>query len=107
MTAAMLEDPTPVEVWRTVAMDHELNGRQLEEGDVVVIAIERIAHQAINPPAGGPAPDPATLDVRPIFGGDRAPRDGRPGQEHACPGREAAMGLLAGMAWAVLETLPE
>ena len=105
MTAAMLDDPTPVEIWRTVAVDHELHGRQLEEGDVVVIAIERIAQQAVTPADGGPTPDFATLDVRPVFGGDRCPRDGRPGQEHACPGREVAMGLMAGMAWGILETL--
>ncbi|WP_339949531.1 hypothetical protein [uncultured Albimonas sp.] len=104
MTAAMLDDPTPVEIWRTVCVDHDLAGKRLEEGDVVVVAIERITQQAITP-ADGSTPDFESLDVRPVFGGDREPRDGRPGQEHACPGREVAMGLMAGMAWAVLETL--
>ncbi|MFY9513474.1 MAG: hypothetical protein WAQ05_21120, partial [Rubrivivax sp.] len=86
--------PSPELVWRTAASDERLGPLTLQAGDTVVLALVSATQQSL---AAGDD------DVYPVFGGNS--RLAHP-PTHACPGYDAAMGVLLGTLHALL-TLPQ
>jgi len=83
--------PSPELVWRTATRDHALAGCPVSEGEIVVVSVVSAAQQCL---AAGDADD------YPMFGGNRK---GPSAPTHACPGYEAAMGVMLGFIAALLE----
>lgn len=94
MIAAMQGEPMPPAIWRTALRDHMLGSIQVRAGDRLCINIDSATRE--DHAAG-------VSDPIPIFGGDRslaAP------PTHACPGYQAAMGVLLGTLAGMLEAGP-
>jgi len=87
---AMQLRPSPELIWRKATRGHSLGGKQVEPEDTIVVSVVSATQQCL---ADGKA------DVMPVFGGDRSPG----GPTHACPGYEAAMGVILGVLSALLE----
>lgn len=84
-------NPVPAEIWRTAIRDHALADTALGTGDRVTLSIESVTRADA---AAG------VIDPFPIFGGNRN-ADLHP--VHACPGYEAAMGIMLGIINGILE----
>ena len=91
LMTAMQKAPVPDAVWRTAVKDHALGipPISVRAGDVINISISSATRADL---AQG------TLDVSPIFGGIRT----KPHGTHACPGFQAAVGLLLGIISGIL-----
>lgn len=87
--------PTPELVWRTATADHMLGGTEVKAGSRVVVSLVSTGHQCL----AARNPEYAML-----FGGERGSKDA---PMHACPGREAAMGVMLGFIAALLEVKEE
>ncbi len=91
---AMQGNPVPDAVWRTAVRDHTLgtkNPVQVKAGDKVFVSIVSATREDL---------DAGVTDVFPVFGGDRKPT---PHPTHACPGYEAAIGVMLGFVNGLLE----
>lgn len=88
---AMQLRPSPELVWRTATRDHDLAGVAIAAGDKVVVSIVSAAQQCL---AAG------VDDDYMLFGGNKKGPDA---PTHACPGYEAAMGVMLGFISALLE----
>jgi hypothetical protein len=85
--------PTPDAVWRTAVKAHTLgtkNPVQVNPGDKIYISIIQAMQEDLC--AG-------ITDICPVFGGNR---HATPHPLHACPGIEAAMGVLLGITYGVV-----
>lgn len=87
LLAAMQRGPVPPVLHRTAVRPAQLGPVSVVPGDRVVVALGTVT-----------AEDPS--DVHVMFGGRYEDRD-KP--VHACPGRELAIGVMTGFAWALLE----
>lgn len=85
--------PSPEVVWRRATRPHDLGGVQVRADETVVVAIVSATHEQLEHDVD---------DITPIFGGVHAGPGGRP--THACPGYDAATGVLLGILTALLET---
>jgi Dyp-type peroxidase family len=90
MVQAMQLRPSPEVVWRTATRDGALGRSDVRQGDTVVLSIVSATQQRL---AEGVA------DLSPVFGGVREAG----GPTHACPGYEAAMGVLLGFITALMD----
>ena len=88
LIATMNFKPTPYQVWRRARADHRLGEVDVKPGDTVIVALGSATQQ-----------DPLRHHI--AFGGDRADPAGPP--PHACPGYGMAMGVMLGVAAAVLD----
>ncbi|MBB4842722.1 Dyp-type peroxidase family [Paucibacter oligotrophus] len=89
LIATMVGRPVPGMVWRTARKAHRLAGVEVQQGDTVIVGIASATQQ-----------DPRNHTL--MFGGDR--RDAvLPAPLHACSGYAMAMGVMLGVAAAVLE----
>ncbi|WP_394788054.1 Dyp-type peroxidase, partial [Rhodoferax sp.] len=88
--------PVPELIWRTAVRQHSLgadgDALQVEADEMLILGLVSATHQGIE--AGG---EP---DVSPVFGGRRDATAASP--THACPGYQAAIGVMAGLLYAVL-----
>lgn len=91
MIEAMQAEPMPPAIWRTATRDHMLGQIQVTTGDRLVIDIDSATQEDLT--AG-------IHDPIPIFGGDRSQN---PHPTHACPGYQAAMGVLLGILAGTME----
>jgi Dyp-type peroxidase family len=92
MREAMQFRPSPELIWRTVVRDRDAIGTvELSRGDRVVLSLTSASQEAF-----GNGSD----DVLAIFGGAR--RAGLP-PTHACPGYNAALGVMLGVLAAFLD----
>ena len=94
---AMMLRPMPEFIWRTALEDHALtttDGGMLgvRAGDRMVLGLVSATQQGL---------ENGVRDVRPVFGGDRW---ATPAPRHACPGRPSAMGVMAGVLSALVDT---
>lgn len=94
---AMMLRPMPEFIWRTALKAHVLatsdgDTFDVQADDRVVLGLVSATQQGL---------EQGARDVTPVFGGDRwaerAPR-------HACPGRPSAMGVIAGVLSAIVDT---
>ncbi|HEY1092147.1 MAG TPA: hypothetical protein VGE47_13725 [Burkholderiaceae bacterium] len=85
---AMQLRPVPELVWRRAAHEHHLGNERIHKGEQVIVGIVSASHEKLA--AGAP-------ELRQIFGGQPG------GNGHACPGYEAAMGILLGCYVGILE----
>lgn len=97
ITRAMMLRPMPEFIWRTVVHPHALEGTDgsvlaLDPGERVVLGLMSATHQGLQ--GGGE-------DLTPVFGGDRW---ADPAPRHACPGMHAALGVIAGVLSAIVDT---
>lgn len=88
---AMQLRPSPELLWRTAVHEHRLGPLTLQPGETVVLALVSATQQSL---AAGDD------DLYPIFGGDRSSSTA---PTHACPGYEAAIGVLLGCFTALLQ----
>ena len=88
MLLTLNQRPTPFQVYRLARADHRLGTVDIKAGDTVIAALGS-ATQA----------NPALHHV--AFGGDRVDPQGAP--PHACPGYGMGMGVMLGVAAALLE----
>lgn len=93
---AMQLRPSPELVWRRAARAHELDlgsaGKvRIEQDDMVVVSAVSATQQCL---AQGKS------NVFPVFGGNRSQA---PHPTHACPGYQAAMGVIAGVLAGLLD----
>jgi Dyp-type peroxidase family len=88
MLLTLNQRPTPFQVYRLARADHRLGTVDVKAGDTVIAALGS-ATQA----------NPALHHV--AFGGDRVDPQGAP--PHACPGYGMGMGVMLGVAAALLE----
>ncbi|MDN3918907.1 Dyp-type peroxidase [Roseateles violae] len=89
MVGTLVKMPTPAMVWRRARVAHRLAQVDLEVGDTLIVGIASATQQ--NPG-----------EHYAMFGGDR--RDAiQPAPLHACPGYAMAMGVMQGVAAALLE----
>ncbi len=100
---ALLRHPVPDMIWRTARHDHTLGpvplisaGRRVVLGLMSGTQAQWQARESCT--GGGATPSPADLSL--LFGGRRQAGTAHP--LHACPGYEAAMGLLLGMSAGLL-----
>jgi Dyp-type peroxidase family len=101
MVQTMQLRPSPELVWRTPTKAHELGNVEVNPGDRVVVSIVSAMQQRL---------EEGVADVYPVFGGQRkqADKPWGPGlPTHACPGYDAAMGVLLGMFTALLQVTDE
>ena len=70
------------------------NPVQAHPGDKIYISILRATQEDLRS---------GVSDVCPVFGGNRS---AAPDPTHACPGFEMAMGVLLGVVYGVVESLP-
>jgi Dyp-type peroxidase family len=91
LTRTMQLRPVPELVWRTARCAHTLGRVDVNAGDRIVVSIVSATQQNLLDD---------TYDLYPIFGGKRT-RDGAH-PTHACPGYEAAMGVMLGMLAALM-----
>ena len=82
---AMQRTLMPPRVWRIVAGDHELGGRCLRKGNTVDVNISMATNEDL---------ERGVTDVTAVFGGDRS---SSPHPTHACPGFQAALGIMLGV----------
>jgi len=90
---AMQLRPSPELIWRTAVAEHRIGDVTVRAGDKVVLALVSATQQSL---AAGDD------DVYPVFGGRRHNPDA-PAPTHACPGYDAAMGVLLGTFSALLD----
>lgn len=100
---SMLRHPVPDMIWRTARTAHALGARgvSVEKGRRVVLGLmsgTQVQWQARE--AGGAAAQAQPADLGLVFGGHRT--HGAPHPLHACPGYEAALGLLFGLSAGLL-----
>ncbi|MEL4177430.1 hypothetical protein [Roseateles sp. PN1] len=89
LLATMVGRPVPNMVWRTARKAHQLGLVEVQQGETLIVGIASATQQ--NP-----------REHYTMFGGDR--RDAvKPAPLHACPGYAMAMGVMMGVAAAVLE----
>ena len=94
MMQAMQAAPVPDAVWRTAVRDHTLgtqNPVAVKQGDKIYVSIVGATQEDLG--AG-------VADVMAVFGGDRKTM---PHPTHACPGYEAAIGIMLGFLNGLLE----
>ncbi len=104
---ALLRHPVPDMIWRTARTAHGLGGGSgaavpVAAGRRVVLGLmsgTQVQWQARE--AGGEAAQAQPADLSLVFGGQRPA--GAPHPLHACPGYEAAMGMLLGMSAGLLQ----
>ena len=107
LRTAMQLRPVPELVWRTVSKAHTLGEQNatnvhLLQGEQVVLALVSATHENIETAkeeTNSQYPD-GLPDVSPVFGGVRSHQNGSP--THACPGYDAAMGVLSGILGALI-----
>ncbi len=99
---ALMRHPVPDMIWRTARHDHALGpvpvvsaGRRVVLGLMSGTQAQWQAREA-----GGSAAQSCPADLSLLFGGRRQAGTAHP--LHACPGQEAAMGLLLGMSAGLL-----
>ena len=99
---ALLRHPVPDAIWRTARREHALGPvPRITEGRRLVLGLmsgTQVQWQARE--AGGLAAQSCPADLSLLFGGRRQAGGAHP--QHACPGQEAAMGLLLGMSAGLL-----
>lgn len=88
LVATLNYKPTPYQIWRRARADHRLGDVDVKTGDTLIVALGSATQQ-----------DPLRHHV--VFGGDRADPQGAP--PHACPGYGMGMGVMLGVAAAVLD----
>lgn len=88
LVATLNFKPTPYQIWRRARADHRLGEVDVKTGDTLIVALGSATQQ-----------DPLRHHV--VFGGDRADPQGAP--PHACPGYGMGMGVMLGVAAAVLD----
>lgn len=109
---ALLRHPVPDMIWRTARTAHGLGGGVDGDGGVAAVPVAagrrvvlglmsgtQVQWQARE--AGGEAAQAQPADLSLVFGGQRPA--GAPHPLHACPGYEAAMGMLLGMSAGLLQ----
>ncbi|MBB2485803.1 hypothetical protein H5407_11285 [Mitsuaria sp. WAJ17] len=99
---ALLRHPVPDAIWRTVRQAHALGPvAEVAEGRRVVLGLMSGTQvQWLAREAGGTTAQACPADLSLVFGGRR--QDGATHPLHACPGYEAALGLLLGMSAGLL-----
>jgi len=85
MLRAMQLRPAPDFIWRTATQAFAIGGVQVQQGEVLALSIQAATLEAAAS---------KTIDVFPIFGGDR---DAADAPMHACPGYRMALGTLLGV----------
>lgn len=88
MLLTLNQRPTPFQVYRLARADHRLGTVDIKAGDTVIAALGSATQS-----------NPALHHV--AFGGDRVDPQGAP--PHACPGYGMGMGVMLGVAAALLE----
>ena len=93
----MMLRPMPEFIWRTAVVEHVLNtadgtGFDVHVGDRVVLGLISATQQGL---------ERGERDVVPVFGGNRS---ASPAPRHACPGMQSAMGVIAGVLSAIVDT---
>lgn len=96
MIAAMQGEPMPPAIWRTALNDYQIGNPpiQVRASDLLYINLDSATREDLQNGVSDPIP---------IFGGDRSQN---PHPTHACPGRQAAMGVLLGTLAGTLEAGP-
>lgn len=82
---AMQSCPVPPMVWRTALKDHNLGEVEVRVGEKIVVSIVSATEESLGN---------HSANVFPIFGGNR---HAVPHPTHACPGYDAAMGVMLGV----------
>ena len=85
--------PVPELAWRTARESAKLGKVDLSPGDIIVASIVSATQQALTE-------DDPDLDL--LFGGKRTAADQK---NHACPGRQMAMGVILGFLAALMQTV--
>lgn len=93
LVATMQLNPVPADIWRTASEDHALGDTFVRKGDKIAVSIEAVTQADA---AAG------VVDPFPIFGGNRNAQES---PLHACPGFEAAMAVMLGAIYGMLEPL--
>ena len=98
ISRAMMLRPMPEFIWRTSTKEHVLdttNGSAFDvhKGDRMVLGLVSATQQKL---------ERGARDVMPVFGGDRWAKPAAP--RHACPGKPSAMGVMAGVLSAIIDT---
>ena len=91
---AMQANPMPPQVWRTATRDHTIGTNppaQVKRGEKVIVDIASATREDLSA---------NITDVFPVFGGDRSTA---PHGTHACPGYQAATGVMLGVLNGVME----
>ena len=93
----MMLRPVPEQIWRTATSAHELGADPLQRvqvrpGDKIILALVSATHAVLESATG--------QNVFPVFGGNR---EAVTPATHACPGYNAAMGVLTGVIAALLD----
>ena len=93
----MMLKPMPEFIWRTAIEKHALARTdggvfQVQAGDRMVLGLVSATQQGL---------ERGARDVVPVFGGDRW---ATPAPRHACPGRHSAMGVMAGVLSAIIDS---
>jgi hypothetical protein len=91
LAATMQLNPVPADIWRTATGDHTLGDTFVRKGDKIAVSITAVTQADA---AAG------VVDPFPIFGGNRNAREH---PLHACPGFEAAMAVMLGVVYGMLE----
>lgn len=94
---AMMLRPMPEFIWRTAVIEHPLTKSDGSEflvkpDDRVVLGLISATHQGL---------ERGEQNVVPVFGGDRW---AEPAPRHACPARRSAMGVMAGILSAIVDS---
>jgi hypothetical protein len=94
---AMMLRPMPEFIWRTALQDHVLTdtaGKAFEvrQDNLVVLGLISATQQGL---------ERGERSEVPVFGGDRT---ASPAPRHACPGLRSAMGVLAGVLSAIIDS---
>lgn len=93
---AMQGDPMPPAVWRTAVREHALGTNRpvtVHRGDKIHVNIDCATKEDL---------DAGVTDVFPVFGGDRR---ATPHPTHACPAYEAAIGIMLGVIFGMMEPI--
>ena len=93
----MMLRPMPEFVWRTAVEKHALTTTdggvfEVQAGNRMVLGLVSATQQGL---------ERGARDVVPVFGGDRW---ATPAPRHACPGMRSAMGVIAGVLSAIIDT---
>ena len=93
----MMLRPMPEFIWRTAVEKHALARTdggvfEVKVGDRMVLGLVSATQQGL---------ERGARDVVPVFGGDRW---ATPAPRHACPGRHSAMGVVAGVLSAIIDS---
>ena len=84
--------PSAELLWRQPSRPHTIGSVAVDTRDTIVVSVVSATHELL---------EQGKNDVYPIFGGDRKADPQAP--THACPGYEAAMGVMLGVLTALLE----